>query len=592
MNGLRFTTQVQERNILSNETCNHLRGIHCVNQKAAWSTPIKFKVRVMQPNAIGPVNLGGGAPTSAPAAPPAFDLEGLIAYWKLDEASGVRIDSHGANNLSDNNTVTQAAGKLGNAAKFTAANSEYLSHADNADLSMGAGVRMTITAWVYLDSRTGTEETIAGKRDIGSLEYSLRVDASNQFSFFVSSNGSTASVVTADASVLSTWYFVVAWYDGTNINLQINNGTVHSTAFSTDVFNGTSTFRIGNYDNGSPTEMWDGRIDSVSLWKRVLTPSERTAIYNAGDGLDYPFTTDLDIGAVFSRLQSTPIITKGSTYNGVLADALAAPAICWDGSQWVLTASIWNISGAKWHSVFFTATDLAGPWAYVANSLLSPSGGDYILGNSGLAWFDGKYWIAFAHYPVTPSGITLKWSTDLLSWNTVADPLSFEAVGADPALNVSKDGTKLELWYLDITHDTHLADTATPATAGSWVDQGVLHEVPDPSLFNYGEPYVHYKNSSVHRYLSYDRSVVDGERSIGMVRGPASASVQLDELGVVLGPSLTNAWEDTCVFDSCCVEANRGDGRGLITWMIYAGADIPSTTDNTNSSLGLAYWTH
>ena len=61
----------------------------------------------------------------------------LIAYWKLDEASGTRNDSKGANHLTDNNTVTQAVGKVGNAAQFTLANSEYLSIADNADLSAG-----------------------------------------------------------------------------------------------------------------------------------------------------------------------------------------------------------------------------------------------------------------------------------------------------------------------------------------------------------------------------------------------------------------------------------------------------------------------
>lgn len=34
----------------------------------------------------------------------------LQAYWNLDEASGTRNDSHSTNHLTDNNTVTQAAG--------------------------------------------------------------------------------------------------------------------------------------------------------------------------------------------------------------------------------------------------------------------------------------------------------------------------------------------------------------------------------------------------------------------------------------------------------------------------------------------------
>lgn len=41
---------------------------------------------------------------------------GLASWWDLDEASGTRSDSHGTNNLTDNNTVTQAGGKPNKAA--------------------------------------------------------------------------------------------------------------------------------------------------------------------------------------------------------------------------------------------------------------------------------------------------------------------------------------------------------------------------------------------------------------------------------------------------------------------------------------------
>ena len=257
-------------------------------------TAIKFKVRVKQTNALGPVNLGGGvgAPATGAAAVP-FSLTNLISYWKLDEASGTRVDSHGTNDLTDNNTVTQSAGKLGNAAQFVAANSEYLNRADNASLSMGAGVRMTLTAWVYADSLTGvdTHEIIGKRNAIDSLEYSLRTDESDLFSFFVTSDGTvgTITLVTAEALSTATWYFVVAWYDGTNINLQVNNGTIHSTAFSADIFDGTSEFDIGAVASLLPGWSWDGRIDSVGLWKRVLTADERAALYNAGAGTEYPF---------------------------------------------------------------------------------------------------------------------------------------------------------------------------------------------------------------------------------------------------------------------------------------------------------------
>ena len=50
--------------------------------------------------------------------------DNLIAFWQLEEASGVRYDSEGSNNLTDNNTVTSATGVVGDAAQFTRSNSE------------------------------------------------------------------------------------------------------------------------------------------------------------------------------------------------------------------------------------------------------------------------------------------------------------------------------------------------------------------------------------------------------------------------------------------------------------------------------------
>src|SRR5690348_11404000 len=69
--------------------------------------------------------------------PPWALTDSLVGYWKLDEASGSRADSAGANTLTDNNTVAGLAGLISNAGDFERDNSESLSIADNAALSMG-----------------------------------------------------------------------------------------------------------------------------------------------------------------------------------------------------------------------------------------------------------------------------------------------------------------------------------------------------------------------------------------------------------------------------------------------------------------------
>lgn len=215
----------------------------------------------------------------------------LVAYWPLSEASGTRADVVGNNNLTDNATVTGAVGKLGNASQFTAANSEYLSIADNSDLSMG-DIDFTIAGWIYLDTLGADRGVISKWATAPNSEYLVQVLASNQLRFQVSNNGTAATGITNTSVTLAatTWYFFVAWHDSVanTVNLQVNNGTIASTAHTTGVFNGASELRIGSVQSAG--QYWNGRIDDTGLWKgRVLTAAQRTNLYNGGAGLAYPF---------------------------------------------------------------------------------------------------------------------------------------------------------------------------------------------------------------------------------------------------------------------------------------------------------------
>lgn len=213
-------------------------------------------------------------------------LTSLIAHWRLDESSGIRADSHAGLDLSDINTVGSAAGKLNTAASFVAANDECLSRADDPSLSVG-NLDFTIAGWVWFDAITSAG--LAGKWSAGSLEYIVYCDGTN-LRFYVSSNGTNAFFANnTQALSTSTWYFFVAWHDAAadTINLSVNNNTAASTAHSAGVHDGSATFHLAQNEEG--LTFLNGRLDSVSIWKRVLTAAERTQLYNSGSGLDYPF---------------------------------------------------------------------------------------------------------------------------------------------------------------------------------------------------------------------------------------------------------------------------------------------------------------
>lgn len=222
-------------------------------------------------------------------------LPNLVAFWSLEEASGSRADAHGSNTLTDNNTVTQNPGKVGNAAQFTATNGEYLSIADNAALSMG-DIDFTIAAWVYLDTKDNRVIAAKYRTSTNQREYLLYYAASDgatqRFVFLVSPNGTATTAVIANnfgEPSTGTWYFVVAWHNATanTINIQVNNGTANSAAHSTGVFNGTDDFRLGALYTTSPIYFWNGRIDQVLVAKEAYSDAVRTWLYNSGNGRSY-----------------------------------------------------------------------------------------------------------------------------------------------------------------------------------------------------------------------------------------------------------------------------------------------------------------
>jgi hypothetical protein len=214
-------------------------------------------------------------------------LTDLAAYWKLDEASGTRVDSYSnAQDLTDNNTVTSTTGKQGNAARFAVASSEYLSRADSTTLSVSDS--FTFAFWI----RTTTDQATSGFVEKEN-EYKVSKSGADNIGFtvFDSVSGTTGAVDLGTTINNATWYHVVATYDHSDkkARVYVNNGS--EALASTALSNGPKD-AAGNFYMGIDTAAgwYDGDLDEVGFWKRVLTPTERTTLYNSGNGVTYPFT--------------------------------------------------------------------------------------------------------------------------------------------------------------------------------------------------------------------------------------------------------------------------------------------------------------
>lgn len=214
----------------------------------------------------------------------------FIAGWEFENGASLGDDS-GSNGLTltNNNVVTQVAGKVGQASSYVTASSQYLSRASEALLQTG-DIDFTWAAWAYPSAINrkfivGKDNNVAGQREYellwdNTLGFRAGVFKATDVEVLVSTGGAF--------NTINSWYFVVYWHDATanTVNLQVNNGTIFSAATGGALQAASGAqFRIGARQFPTAIDYWNGQIDQVMFWKRTLTVDERTALYNNGSGV-------------------------------------------------------------------------------------------------------------------------------------------------------------------------------------------------------------------------------------------------------------------------------------------------------------------
>jgi len=224
-------------------------------------------------------------------------LNGLVSYWRLDESSDgsgavTRNDSHGSNHLTDNNTTPSGTGKINSGASCVRANSEYLEVADNAGLSP---TQFSVSAWVRpVSAGMGTTRGVIVKYNSSTpaqSSFALLALVSNRLALYLRiSAGTELSASPATVMSADTWYFVVGKYNGSTISLSINAGSPTTTALAGSMNDSTSALRIGMYPSNLSGSGFGGIIDEAGFWNRAIDSDEETALYNSGNGKEYPFS--------------------------------------------------------------------------------------------------------------------------------------------------------------------------------------------------------------------------------------------------------------------------------------------------------------
>ena len=210
----------------------------------------------------------------------------IQGFWRLEETSGTRYDlSTNKNNLTDNNTVGYAIGKIGNAADFEASNLEYLSITDAAQTGLDITGEITISCWIKPESIGSTYVIIGKWKPEGNFSYQLNQrymgEIQNQIMFQLSPNGSAATTAYSSSKVSAgNWYHIAATLNQTTDKMQVYfNGSADgaSVSYTSNIYNSNAPFYVGN-DSGM-IYYYDGLIDEIIIWNTCLTADEIAQVY-------------------------------------------------------------------------------------------------------------------------------------------------------------------------------------------------------------------------------------------------------------------------------------------------------------------------
>ena len=247
--------------------------------------------------------------------------KGLVGWWKFN---GNAKDSTPYGNNGTVTGATLTTDRKGQANKAYSFNgSSYIDAGNGTNLTITSA--FSVEAWVKKSDLL--QETIISKSNGSSdTNYVLDLRNSNNVAFFVydTSGGAHGVIPSTNAVSVDTWTHLVGTYDGTIFKVYINgvqdpttttwSGSIKTNNIST-VFGGRGTPpSIGSY--------WNGPIDDVRIYKRALSATEVTALYQEYDpGI---VVSDLQKGLVGqwkfngNAKDSTPYGNNGTVYGATL----------------------------------------------------------------------------------------------------------------------------------------------------------------------------------------------------------------------------------------------------------------------------------
>lgn len=266
----------------------------------------------MRANTLLDTAFVGNAAHIAPYDPGSVLTSKLIAFYKLNEASGTRADASGNGRSMNGGVFGSGTGLIGNAALCTNSGQSIWRASESAfqveRAGAGSATYTGIVGWFkpysWISDSSSAPAGILTKAYGGSTEYDLFAYGDGDYvgvpgNVHVSAGSATVAYSALQAQINEWNFFCIGvrrFGGGTLVGLRINDGPVEvGYAFDGSII-GASPVSIGGRNK---VGTFDGLIDLVSFYGEKKNPTDASPmlfsdadidfLWNAGAGRDHPY---------------------------------------------------------------------------------------------------------------------------------------------------------------------------------------------------------------------------------------------------------------------------------------------------------------
>ena len=209
-------------------------------------------------------------------------LTDLLAYWNFNETSGNVLDQVGDLDGVVSGATQNVTGKVGKGVNFDGTD-DVVQVAYNS--SMNISPPFSFSAWIY---QNASDADPIFSRDFGSGVVPYIFEISYGFPRLRYYDTDYRNFNDDEQLPnIQTWYHFVVTANSTETKLYLNGSLITTLSGIASLPTNSTSLYFGHHPDAS--SYFNGIIDEVGIWTRVLTATEVSNLYNSGSGVTYPF---------------------------------------------------------------------------------------------------------------------------------------------------------------------------------------------------------------------------------------------------------------------------------------------------------------